>query len=80
MMLLTKAVSSLGWAFSCFTWYSETSTIFHQVLKFCLTVPDEVGAELGAVQIVLLTLVVEPHLLGIHAILPWQGMTFSSRE
>jgi len=45
------------------------------LLLHLVLVPDEVGAELGAVQIVLLTLVVEPHLLGIHAILP--SLTFS---
>ena len=45
-----------------------------------LTVPDEVGAELDAVQVVRLTLIVEPHLLQVLAILPWQGMTISSKE
>ena len=45
-----------------------------------LTVPDEVGAELDAVQVVRLTLIVEPHLLQVLAILPWQGMTISSKK
>jgi len=48
--------------------------LFHLVL---VPVPDEVGAELGAVQVVRLTLVVEPHLLQIlaigDAILPWHN-------
>ena len=35
--------------------------------------PDEVGAELDAVQVVRLTLVVEPHLLQILTILPWHN-------
>ena len=41
--------------------------------------PDEVGAELDAVQVVRLTLIVESHLLQILAILPWQGMTLDNQ-
>ena len=41
--------------------------------------PDKVGAELDAVQVVRLTLVVESHLLQILAILPWQGMKLDNQ-
>ena len=33
--------------------------------------PDEIGAELDAVQVVRLALVVEPHLLKLRPVIPW---------
>ena len=60
--------------------HPETVFQFSRFVLKDLTVPDEVGAELDAVQVVRLTLIVEPHLLQVLAILPWQGMTISSKK
>ena len=90
MLLITMAVSGLGWASSCFTWYSDKNGFFTFVKLLVVekvtgppTVPDEVSAELDAVQVVGLVqtgvhLVIEPHLLKLLPISTWAGWVLST--